>query len=408
MPRKAVVITGMGAVSPLGSGVPALMRGLESGVSGLSSLRAHIPSHALNTDCVGLVPDCDGAAIPRSLRRSMSRMSLFAHTAASEAIAQAGLSEEILHSRRTGLVAGSTMGSPIAMEEFFAAYLADTSLAGVRTHTFFKIMSHSVSANLVQSLGIRGRAEGLSAACATGCQAVGLGFELISSGRQDCMLCGAADEHHLLVSSVFDLLGAGADGALPPHEASRPFDVTRTGIACAEGSGMLVLESLEHAEARGATILAEVIGYAPSATSGNIAHPEEEELIVCMRGALADAGLKPEDVDYISAHATGTREGDQAEGRAIAAVFGNTTPVSSLKGHMGHTMAASGSLELIASISMLRGGFLLPTRNLQSPDPACGDIDCLTTIRRGDYHVALKNSFALGGFNAYLLVRKHI
>ncbi len=406
MARARVVITGMGAVSPLGAGVDALMRGLGAGGSGVVSLSQARPGHALSTNAVGLVPDFDGAAIPRQLRRSMSRMSLFAYAAATEALGQAGVTPDMLQSPRTGVVAGSTMGSPDALQEFFAAYLSDHALAGVRTHTFFKIMSHSVAANLAQSLGVRGRAEGLSAACATGCQAVGLGFELIAGGRQDRMLCGASDEYHLLVSSVFDLLGAGADQSRGPAEAPRPFDASRTGIACAEGAGMLVLENLECARERGAPILAEVLGYAPSVTTSNIAHPAREDLVACMRGALADAGLSPADVAYISAHATGTLEGDIAEGRAIAEIFGSGTPVSSLKGHLGHTMAASGAIELIAAIRMLHAGTLVPTRNLETPDPACGDIDLITAPRTGQYAVAMKNSFALGGFNASLIVRK--
>ena len=407
MARTRVVITGAGAISPMGCGVAALMRGLNAGAGGVVSLAQARPGHSLAASSVGLVPDFDGATIPRQLRRSMSRMSLFAYAAAQEALEQARVSQELLQSPRMGLVAGSTMGSPDAMQEFFAAYLADQALAGVRTHTFFKIMSHSVSANLAQSLGIRGRAEGLAAACATGCQAVGLGFELISGGRVDCMLCGAADEYHLLVSSVFDLLGAGADSGGDPSQAARPFDLARTGIACAEGSGMLVLESLEHAKARGADILAEVVGYAPSVTTSNIAHPAKEDLMACMRGALSDAGLEPADIDYISAHATGTQEGDIAEGQAIADLFGPHIPVSSLKGHLGHTMAASGAIELIATIHMLRDGRLIPTRNLVTPDPACGAINCITTPRSGEYTAAVKNSFALGGFNTSLIVRKH-
>ena len=407
MPRTRVVISGMGAVSPMGTGVNALMQGLASEKSGISSLSLHRPNHGLATDCVGLVPDFDAASIPRSVRRSMSRMSLFAYSAACEAISQAGITPDILESRRTGLIAGSTMGSPDALEEFFSGYLGDHTLAGIRTHTFFKIMSHSVSANLVQALGVKGRAEGLSAACATGCQAVGLGFELISAGRQDCMLCGAADEYHLLVSAIFDLLGAGASRNRDAQETARPFDSARSGIACAEGAGMLVLESLEHARQRKAPILAEVIGYAPSVTTKNIAHPEQEDLTACMRQALEDAGLSAGEIDYVNAHATGTREGDSAEGRAIASIFGAGAPVSSLKGQLGHTMAASGAIELIATIQMLRTGTLLPTRNLDIPDPDCGSIDHLRAPRPGTYAAALKNSFALGGFNASLVVRKY-
>ncbi len=397
----------MGAVSPMGCGIEALAEGLNAGKSGVVSLTAARPGHSLATNCAGLVPNFDGSDIPRQLRRSMSRMSLFAYAAADEALAAAKVTPDMPAGRRMGLIAGSTLGSPDALQEFFTAYLSDHALAGVRTHTFFKIMSHSVAANLAQSLGIKGRAEGLSAACATGCQAVGLGYELIAAGRQDCMLCGAADEYHLLVSSVFDLLGAGADQSLPPEEAPRPFDVSRTGIACAEGAGMLVLENLEHAQKRGAPVIAEVLGYAPSVTTSNIAHPAKEDLMACMQGALDDAGLRAADIDYISAHATGTLEGDIAEGLAIAELFGNRTPVSSLKGHLGHTMAASGAIELIASIQMLRGGRLIPTRNLAAPDPACGDIDLVTAPRSGSYHTAMKNSFALGGFNASLIVRKY-
>lgn len=409
MHRQRVVITGMGAVSPYGAGIEALWDGLRSGRSATSRLEGAENITGLTAQVAGVVPALDVRQIPRKDRRSMSRMSQFAWLAAREALSRAGLGMDILSGGRLGISVGSTVGSVDAIEAFFEEYLRDRNLEQVRSTTFFKIMSHSVASNLAQALGITGRVLAPAAACSTGSQAVGLAYENIAWGRQDVMLCGGADEFSALTAATFDIMNAASNGANDrPEAASRPFDVSRDGIVCAEGAGLLVVESREHALQRNAPILAELIGFASNASPTNIVNPDADSIRTCMRLALEDAEMEPGAIDYVNAHATGTVLGDVAEAKAIEGLFGSRPPVSSLKGHMGHTMAASGALELIASLQMMREGRVLPTLNLQTPDPACGNLNLPRADRPVTINTVMKNSFALGGVNSVLVVRSYI
>jgi 3-oxoacyl-[acyl-carrier-protein] synthase II len=245
-----------------------------------------------------------------------------------------------------------------------------------------------------------------TAACSTSCQAIGLAYEAIALGRQDAVICGGADEYHPLTTGTFDLMLAASTAYNDdPEHTPRPFDRKRDGIVCSEGAGVLLLESFASARARGAAILAEVAGFASTGDSSSIANPDPDPLFRCMREALRGAGIAPEEVSYVNAHATATVQGDIAESRAIAMLFGNRTPVSSLKGHMGHTMAASGALESAACVEMLRRRTLLPTLNLEEPDPRCGGIDLVRENREQPVSVIVKNNFALGGINCSLVLR---
>ncbi len=409
MQLKRVVITGMGAVSPYGAGTESLWQGLSSERSAVGPLEGAENIVGLTTRVAGVVPPLDMRQIPRKDRRSMSRMSQFAWLAAHEAFAQANIDSALLAGGRLGISVGSTVGSVDAIEEFFEEYLRERSLEQVRSTTFFKVMGHTVASNLAQALGITGRVLAPAAACSTGTQAVGLGWENVAWGRQDVMLCGGADEFSALTAATFDIMNAASNGANHrPEAASRPFDTERDGIVCAEGAGLIVLESLEHALRRGAPILAEVIGFASNVSPANIVNPDADSIQACMRLALDDAGFDAGDIDYVNAHATGTVLGDIAEARAIEALFGNRPPVSSLKGHMGHTMAASGALELIASMCMMREGTVLPTLNLHTPDPACGDLNLPGVAQSQKITTVIKNSFALGGVNSVLVIRSYV
>ncbi|GAB4554769.1 MAG: beta-ketoacyl-ACP synthase [Geothermobacteraceae bacterium] len=403
MSVNRVVITGYGAVSPFGTGAGTLFDNLVNTLSAVQHVEANRRVAGLKTDLAAVVPPVDEKSIPRKFRRSMSAMSIFATLAAQEALQMAGMAQEDLSDM--GLVVGSTVGSTLTTENFFRDFFRDESLERMRSTLFFQIMTHSVAANLVQTLGLGGRILAPGAACASGCQAVGLAYELIATGRQEQMLCGGADEFHPLTLATFDIMNAAATGYSDPRKASRPFDSSRVGLVCGEGAGILLLESLSSAQRRRATILGEIVGFASLADSGNIANPDSAAMERCMRRALDDAGLSPDQIDYINAHATGTEMGDIAEGNAIARLFGKKTPVSSLKGHLGHTMAASGSLELIATLQMLRRGILIPTLNLENPDPRCGDLNLLTEVTNTTAHTAIKNSFALGGIDSTLVIR---
>jgi 3-oxoacyl-[acyl-carrier-protein] synthase II len=406
MPVNRVVITGMGAISPFGRGVDTLLDGFLQGRSGIRILPELDEIGGLRTRVAGLVPELDAKEIPRKFRRSMSNMSIYAILACQEALASAGLSTEACADGKTGVSIGSTVGSTRATEDFFVDYLSDHSLERMKSTLFFQIMNHSCAANVAQTLGIAGRILAPSAACATGCQAIGYGFEMIAAGKQERMLCGGADEFHSLTAGTFDIMTAASVNFNDrPQQTPRPFDRTRDGVVCAEGSGILLLESLDAALARGATILAEIAGFATTSDSASIANPNSAALETCMRAALADAAMAAEDIDYVNAHATATQQGDIAEGQAISRIFGEKVPVSGLKGHLGHTMAASGSLELVATVQMLRGGFLIPTLNLDDPDPACGPLRHVRQVEGARLRAAVKNNFALGGVNSSIVVR---
>lgn len=386
-----------------------MLKGLFSQESGIRYVPDLEKIKGLRTRLAGLVRDVDPKEIPRKFRRSMSRLSVFAALAALEALESAGISEEIRSSGRLGVSLGTTISSPIATQECYQYYLKEFGLEDLKGTLFFQIMNHSCASNLVQLLGITGRILSPSAACSTGNQAIGYGYELIAFGKQDWMLCGGTEEFHPLTVATFDILGAASYNYNDrPQETPRPFDRRRDGMVCAEGCGMMLLESLESAERRGVPILAEIIGYATNADPVNIADPHGDSIEACMRKALEDAGLTAEAVDYINAHATGTPQGDAAEAEAIRRVFGDRVSVSSLKGHLGHTLAASGSLEAIATVEMIRRGRLIPTRNLEEIDPACGGIGHLIRSEDRPVTVAMKNNFALGGVNSCTLFRRFV
>jgi 3-oxoacyl-[acyl-carrier-protein] synthase II len=233
-----------------------------------------------------------------------------------------------------------------------------------------------------------------------------MAFEVIRAGRQHAMLCGGAEELHPTVTGSFDMLMAASTGYNDrPGEASRPFDAARDGLVCGEGAGILLIESLERARQRGAPILAEILGFQTCGGGGHISESNREGIARCMQDALADAGCGPGAVEYVSAHATGTLQGDGEEAAAIREVLGGAVPVSSLKGHLGHTLGASGAIELAAVVRGLREGRLYPTRNLETVAESCRGVRHVVTLETTRARVFLKNSFAFGGINATLICR---
>ncbi len=406
MRMRRVVVTGMGAISPYGKGCGLLFDMLRQGKSAIRRVDALEGIAGLGPRVAGTVPDVGLLNIPRKLRRSMSPMSCYAYLAAEEALAQARLQASVLEGGDLGVAIGSTLGSPEALEQFFSQYLASMSVEQMKSMMFFKVMGHSVAANIAQAFGVTGRVLAPSAACSSGCQAIGLAYECIASGKQNFMLCGGADEYHPLVSATFDIMTAASTAFNEtPELTPRPFDKKRDGVVCSEGAGVLLLETLESAEKRDAPVLAEILGFASTSDAGSIASPDPDPVRQCMLLALRDAGVSPQDIAYINAHATGTEQGDIAESHAIEKVFGRATPVSSLKGHLGHTMAASGALETVASIEMLRHGVFLPTRNLEEPDERCAPVNLLKIPVEASGALIVKNSFALGGINCALVIR---
>jgi len=409
MQINRVVITGMGAISPFGRGANVLFAGLSGGKSGIRFLPETTAIRGLRSHVAGRVIDCDPTEIPRKYRRSMSAGSIYAVMATQEALSQGNVSDELRTGKDMGVAIGSTVGSIGTLEAFFRDYFSDFCLERMRSTLFFKIMNHSHAANVSQMLGITGRTLAPAAACSTGCQAVGIGYEMIASGKQRLMLCGGTDEFHPLFIATFDVMNAASiHFNHTPERTPRPFDRDRDGIVCSEGCGMLLLESLESARSRGAVFLAEIVGFATQSDPSNIANPDAGSIVSCMRECLENAGLKPEAIDYINAHATATIEGDASECEAIRILFGDTVAVSSLKGHLGHTMAASGALELMACIFMMRQNRMIPTLNLDHVDAGCEGIFHVRRAAEKSIRLVLKNSFALGGVNSSILLRRLI
>lgn len=403
---RRVAVTGMGAVSPFGRGVNELARGIIEGRSAIVALDELADYGGLRTRLAALVPGVDGKEIARNKRRSMSRQSIFAVLAAGEALTQAALPEAGYGSGRYGVVVGTTISSLETSESFFADHLRDKSFTRMKTSLFFKTMNHSAAANVAHFFGIEGRLLAPAAACATGCQALGYAYEMIASGTQDAIICGGTEEFHPLSAATFDLMNAASFRYNDrPLVASRPFDRQRDGVVCGEGAGILVLEEWQSAKSRGAEILAEIIGFATLTETGSIAEPSSAAMQRCMALALADAGVEASLIGYINAHATATEKGDIAEAKALLGLFGDQVPVSSLKGHLGHTLAASGGLETIATIEMMRCGELWPTRNLTEIDPCCRGPKFFADIDKQAASLALKNNFALGGVNSSLVIR---
>jgi 3-oxoacyl-[acyl-carrier-protein] synthase II len=407
MSLKRVVITGIGVVSPFGNGLIALMKGIEEGRSAVRRMEGwdqYIGLHSL----VGATVDIqDEKKIPRQKRRSMGRMSIFAAQAADEAIADAGISLAGEDLWRIGCVIGSTMGSAKSINDAFETMLPNKDLSRLNSTMFFQCMSHTAAVNVAQYLGLNGTIMAPAAACASALHAIGTGYDLIRLGRQDVLLCGGAEELHPTVTGSFDILFATSTKYNDaPKKTPRPFDKDRDGLVCGEGSGLVVLEDYERAIKRNAKIYAEITGYSTTANGLHVSQSNRESMVVCMRQALRDARVQSAEIDYINAHATATLQGDQEEAEAIAEVFGSAVPASSLKGYIGHTLGASGAIELAASLSMMERGVIYPTLNLDAVSSECEGIHHVMQPLKKQIRTILKNGFAFGGINAALVCRK--
>jgi 3-oxoacyl-[acyl-carrier-protein] synthase II len=268
-------------------------------------------------------------------------------------------------------------------------------------------MSHTCAANCALAFGISGRVWGPNSACTSASQSIGLGFDTVRAGAQDVMICGGAEEAHYTTAATFNLAGAASTGYSDrPQSTPRPFDARRDGMVVGEGAGIVVLERLAHAKARGAKIYGELIGFATTCDGEHITSPAEHGMARAMALALESAGIAASDVDYINAHATGTDLGDSTEARATARIFGDRVPVSSTKGYIGHTLGACGGIESIFALAMIKAGFAAPTLNLETIDPACSGVWHLQQPLDRRVRVAMNNNFAFGGINTSLLFRE--
>lgn len=406
--RRRVVVTGMGVVSPLGSDLGAIEVALREGRSGVRRMTewGHVKHMLTQLGAPADVPQIE--ALPRKVSRLMGRVALLATVATERAIADAGLTTAEVQSGAIGLAHGSTHGSSSANEAWVKQLLDQGGLLGLPATSYLKFMSHTTAANLALHFGIRGRVMTTCAACVSASHAIGYAYEAIRSGTVDCMLAGGAEELHFSHAGVFDVMHATSSRYNDtPELAPRPFDKERDGLVVGEGAGTFVLEELERAKAAGKTIHAEVLGFATNCDGGNITSSSAESMQLAMNGALADARLTPSDIGHVNAHATATDIGDQLESKATHAVFGDRVPVSSLKGHLGHTLGACGAIEAAIGIRMMHRGLLVPTRNLTAPDPRCAPLDyVMGSVREKAFDRFLSNKFAFGGINTSLVFGK--
>ena len=411
--RRRVVVTGMGAVTPLGVGVETFWAHAVAGHSGIRRMTQADPS-AYPCQVAGEVPDFDYTQfMERKDGRRMARFSQFAVAATRMAIEQAALDLGSIDRERAGVVMGNGGGGLPQDEEAMRTLAAR---GGMKIDPFYisKRLSNMAAGNVSIQFGLLGYTNTVTTACAAGTQAIGDATEVIRRGAAEVMIAGGTEAGICELglagfSSMRALATAHNDD---PEHASRPFDRDRDGFAPAEGAGVLVLESLEHALARGATPLAEVIGYGVSADAAYLVAPADHGAGAAraMRTALRDAGVAPEEIDYIGAHATATDVGDLAETEAIKAVFGERAyalPISALKSQIGHLLGGSGGVETIAAIQAIRTGMVLPTLNLDHPGEGC-DLDYVPfESRRVEVRTAVKNSFGFGGQNAVLVLRRY-
>src|SRR5262245_30897138 len=406
---RRVVVTGLAGLCPIGSDWKSVRDALVAGRSGAAAVPEGEGGAGLTPRLGARVTAFEVPAdYPRKKTRSMGRVSLLMVRSAELALADAGLlGAPELASGRVGVSCGSSTGSPPAMDVYARQLFVGRTTSGIGGNEFLQFMSHTAAANVASFFGVRGRLIPTCSACTSGSQGIGYAYEAIKFGLQDWMIAGGAEEFDVMEGAVFDVVFAASTRNDEPERTPRPFDAARDGIVVGEGAGCLVLEELEHARARGAPIHAELVGWATTCDGRHLTQPDPEGMEHVMRLALECAELVPDAVGYVNAHATGTETGDIAESVATHAVFGARTPVSSLKGHIGHTLGASGAIEAWLSIEMLREGWLVPTLNLEAIDARCAPLDYVQgEPRTREVEFVISNNFAFGGINTSLVFRR--
>ena len=406
---RRVVITGAGIVSCIGHDLTTVTQSLKEGQSGITFNESYA-EHGFKSHVSGSIDksQLDTSAIDRKLKRFFSDASLYAYVSALDAIKQSGLSlDTINHNPRVALVASSGGASTENIINAVDA-MREKGLRGVGAMAVPKTMGSSVSAALATGLKIQGVSYSLASACATSTHCIGHAAELIQLGKADVVLAGGSESEHWTQSCMFDAMGAvSTQYNETPNLASRAYDKDRDGFVIAAGGAMVVVESLEHATARGANILAEIVGYGASSDGADMVAPSGVGAINCMKQALKQAGLTT--VDYINTHGTSTPIGDITELEAIRQVFGGELPpISSTKSMTGHSLGAVGVQELIYCLLMLNQGFIAPNINIETLDEKAKDFDIVREKRDANLNTIMTNSFGFGGTNASLIIKKFV
>jgi nodulation protein E len=398
-----VVVTGLGAITPLGHTVPVYWEKLKQGASGLGAITAQ-GWEELNQKIAGEVKDYDPLKYFEDRELStLDRFSQFALIAAREAIAQSGIVFDRPLSLRTATIIGTGVGGQNTLDDAFRRIYLEKKQR-LFPLSIPRMMANAPASQISMQHGLRGPAFVVVSACASATHAMGLAFHMVRSGMVDCAVTGGTEA----CVSFGTVRGWEAMRVMAP-DMCRPFSKDRKGLILGEGAAVFVLESLEHARARGAQIFGEIVGFGMTADAADLTAPDIDGMSRAMIGALDDAGLKPQDIQYVNAHGTGTAINDETETKALHQVFGEHArklAVSSTKSMIGHALGAAGALEMVATLLAIREDIAPPTVGYLGPDPAC-DLDYVpNTARPMKIDVAISNSFAFGGLNAVLAAKK--
>lgn len=405
---KRVVITGMSMITPIGNDWPSVKARLQSKKSGVVYMKEWERYDGLHTKLAAPVLDFTiPARYSRKQTRSMGRVSLLAVASTEEAVKSAGLlTNPELKDGSAGVAYGSSSGSVDASLDFYSMMKNDI-VQGISATTYIKMMPHTCAVNIGLFFELTGRIIPTGTACTSGSLAIGYAYEAIKNGYQTIMIAGGAEELSPTQAAVFDTLFATSTRNKTPELTPRPFDRDRDGLVIGEGAGTLILEELEHAQARGAKIYAEVVGFATNMDGAHVTQPNAETMERVLRLALGSANLSPQDIGYIDAHGTSTTHGDVAESHSTSKVFGSQIPISSQKSYIGHTLGACGSVEAIMAINMMNDNWYAPTINLDNVDPKCAVLDYIVgdgRVLENEY--VMSNNFAFGGINTSLIFKR--
>ena len=405
--NRRVVITGMGIWSCLGTDLETVKQSLYEGKSGIG-LQSERLEYGYRSALTGIVeePVITKKMLDRHTRAGMPEEARYAYMSSLQAFEQANISDEYLLENEVGCIFGNdSSAKPVIEASKIMDEKHDSAMLGYGL--IFQSMNSTVNMNLSTIFHLRGVNFTISAACASGSHSIGLGYMLIKQGMQDVVLCGGAQETNFYSMASFDALGAFSVRMDEPTKASRPFDRDRDGLVPSGGAASLVLEDYEHAKARGANILAEVIGYGFSSNGGGISQPSDEGSVVAMTRALDMSGVKAEEIDYINAHATSTHQGDMYEAMALNRMFGGKHAlISSTKSMTGHECWMAGASEAVYSILMMQNDFVAPNINFEHPDEYSEKMNLAITTVETELNLVLSNSFGFGGTNSALVLKK--
>lgn len=405
--EKRVVITGMGIWSCLGTNIETVKDSLFAGRSGIGLQQERI-TYGYRSALTGIVeePVITKQMIDRHTRAGMSEEARYAYMASRQAFDQSGIDDQYLRQNEVGCIFGNdSSAKPVIEAAKIMDEKHDSAMLGYGI--IFQSMNSTVNMNLSTIFHLRGVNFTVSSACASGSHSIGLAYMMIKQGLQEMVLCGGAQETNYYSMASFDALGAFSVRMDDPARASRPFDRARDGLVPSGGAAALVLEDYDHAVARGANILAEVIGYGFSSNGGGISEPSDNGSVIAMSRAIKDAGVALDDIDYINAHATSTRQGDMYEAIALDRLFhGQRALISSTKGMTGHECWMAGASEVVYSTIMMQNNFVAPNINFDNPDEYSEKINITPTTVETEVNVVLSNSFGFGGTNSALVIKK--